>query len=145
MLLLSISFALSSWLNAQGNLQFNRVLSQSVTSPASPTSWQLSTSVVVVPAGKVWKVENASFSRLESSIPEYRAYLWGGTSTSVTTFYLDDFLMCNYYGPGGQVVTPNFPIWLNEGSHTLRLVGTTSANYGQQRGTINIIEFNIIP
>jgi hypothetical protein len=141
MLLLSISFALSSWLNAQGNLQFNRVLSQSVTSPDPFPVGQIIASVVV-PAGKVWKVENASYARISPSVPEYRLVQWG--TPSIPGFYLDDYLMCQYYNAsGGQVINPSFPIWLNEGSYTLRLV--TSTTTSQVRGTINVIEFNIIP
>jgi hypothetical protein len=140
MLLLSISFALSSWLNAQGNLQFNRVLSQSVTSPEPFPAGQIIASVVV-PAGKVWKVENASYARILPSVPEYRLVQWG--TTSIPGFYLDDYLMCQYSTAGGEIINPSFPIWLNEGSYTLRLV--TSTTTSQVRGTINVIEFNIIP
>jgi hypothetical protein len=141
MLLLSISFALCSSLNAQGNLQFNRVLSQSVTSPDPFPAGQIIASVVV-PEGKVWKVENASYTRILPSLPEYRLVQWA--SSQIPGFYLDDYLLCQYYNAsGGQVINPSFPIWLNEGSYTLRLV--TSATASQLRGTINVIEFNIIP
>ncbi len=125
----------------QGNLQFNRVLSQSVTSPDPFPAGQIIASVVV-PAGKVWKVENASFARIVPSLPEYRFVQFA--TVSIPGFYLDDYLLCQFYNAsGGQVINPSFPIWLNEGSHTLTLV--TSVTASQLRGTINVIEFNIVP
>jgi hypothetical protein len=112
-----------------------------VTSPDPFPVGQIIASVVV-PAGKVWKVENASYARISPSVPEYRLVQWG--TPSIPGFYLDDYLMCQYYNAsGGQVINPSFPIWLNEGSYTLRLV--TSTTTSQVRGTINVIEFNIIP
>ena len=49
MLLLSISFALSSWLNGQGNLQFNQVK-------------LVGDAPLTVPTEKVWKIESAALS-----------------------------------------------------------------------------------
>ena len=145
-LILSFFLVLCSLLYSQGNLQFNQVLSPSI----STTTLYNGGSVKItleVPSGKVWKIENASFSRTGETIygTDYRLPLIG--SNTAMSFYLDDYVVCNFgVGGTGAVVTPNFPIWLSQGSHSLMIVNhSTSNSTSPARGTLSVIEFNIIP
>jgi hypothetical protein len=141
--LFSTLFFLSSVSYGQGNLQFNQVLSPSITVGIQPPG-QIITSAITVPSGKVWKVESSSFSRVEPTIPGYRLTIWGGTTNQ--TFYLDDYTVCTYLAPSIGFIEPKFPIWLSEGTHTLRMINhSSSSNASPATGTLSVIEFNIIP
>lgn len=125
-LLISIETSL-----AQGNLQFNQVVTYTGTGSGSfsyvSPSW-------TVPAGKVWKIESASpnlgNTAVSRAVNINAGASWG--SFALTT--------------SSQETTINpFPIWLKAGDLVqLQAAGnccsTTSFSYA-----ISIIEFNIIP
>lgn len=128
LILIAICF-ISLQLSAQGNLQFNQVLTLSYTGsiPSQSTS---SLGTLTVPAGKVWKIESGS-----------RVSIVGNFFNKVSNarFMLDDFTVI---GNSGDPVS--YPIWLNEGTyniyHTQSISGTNSYKWG-----LSIIEFNVVP
>jgi len=116
---------------AQGNLQFNQVVTYTGTGSGS---FSYSSPSWTVPAGKVWKVESASPN--VANAPVTRAIninagsSWGNfalmTASQETT------------------ISP-FPIWLKAGDQIqLQAAGnccsTTSFSYA-----ISILEFNVVP
>lgn len=126
-----ISIALFSLFKAQGNLQFNQVVTFTGTGSGS---FSYSSPTWTVPAGKVWKVESASPN--VANAPVTRAIninagsSWGSfalmTASQETT------------------ISP-FPIWLKAGDQVqLQAAGnccsTTSFSYA-----ISILEFNVVP
>lgn len=125
------AFLILGSLNAQGNLQFNQVVTYTGTGSGS---FSYSSPTWTVPAGKVWKVESASPN--VANAPVTRAInmnagsSWGSfalmTASQETT------------------ISP-FPIWLKAGDQIqLQAAGnccsTTSFSYA-----ISILEFNVVP
>jgi hypothetical protein len=125
-LLISIETSL-----AQGNLQFNQVVTYTGTGSGSfsyvSPSW-------TVPAGKVWKIESAS-PNLGNTAVSRAVNINAGASWGLFALTTSS-----------QETTINpFPIWLKAGDLVqLQAAGnccsTTSFSYA-----ISIIEFNIIP
>jgi len=100
---------------AQGNLQFNQVITSAFASG--------NVTPVTVPAGKVWKLENCM---LNSTGNSYTYMLYNGV----------------YYNLRQQLSSSqvaNFPFWLSAGSTITFGAG------GASGGVISIIEFNIVP
>jgi hypothetical protein len=125
------AFSILGSLKAQGNLQFNQVVTYTGTGSGS---FSYSSPTWTVPAGKVWKVESASPN--VANAPVTRAInmnagsSWGSfalmTASQETT------------------ISP-FPIWLKAGDQVqLQAAGnccsTTSFSYA-----ISILEFNVVP
>ena len=101
---------------AQGNLQFNQVITYAFASS--------NTTPITVPAGKVWKLENCM---LNSSSNTYTYMLYNGV----------------YYNLRQQLTSTqvaNFPFWLSAGTSVT--FGSAGSAAG---GILSIIEFNIIP
>ena len=107
---------------AQGNLQFNQVLTQTVTLTGTSSS-----SVLTVPAGKVWKIEQM-----------LDTYSYAGTSgyfkINGKQFYIHEMPNSTQYITKG-------PIWLKAGD-TFCVYNTASGSYDY---FYSIIEFNIVP
>ena len=102
---------------AQGNLQFNRVISASLSLNASQSS-----TLITVPAGKVWKIESilATYTNSEHT------YEINGNSFKIWEQYVI-----------------NYGMWLKAGD-TFRVVnGPNGAN--ATKYFYSIIEFNIVP
>ena len=124
--------AIFSVVKAQGNLQFNRVflvehsfiVPINILGPFSEISF-------TVPAGKVWKVESVMANLYNSN---------GSLSTSMAVMINNKSL----YHIG---VMASFPIWLPEGTYTLRLAYTSNTGLTNNTayGGISGIEFNVIP
>lgn len=115
--ILLIIFGLSSFfVNAQGNLQFNQVLtySGSLTNYASTTDY-------TVPSGKVWKVEY-----VESSNAYFFLLI-----NNISRVALKD-------GNAGNGISPTF--WLKAND----LMKISASNSGGTY-FISIIEYNIVP
>ncbi len=133
--ILSIVVLLSMFVvaNAQGNLEFNRVflVEQSFVVPTNVSS-PFSEQTITVPAGKVWKIEsvmaNYSFN-VGSNL---------GVGSTVAVLLNRKTL----YQAG---VMAEFPIWLPEGTYTLRYVYTSNTgSVGSEiYGGISGIEFNV--
>lgn len=117
---------------AQGNLQFNRVflVEHSFTVPINILG-PFSEISVTVPAGKVWKIESVMASIYNAN---------GSLSTSVALLLNNKSLY-----QGGVVA--EFPVWLPEGTYTLRLVYTsnTGSTNNVAYSGISGIEFNVTP
>ena len=135
-ILLILAIAISSASFAQGNLQFNQV--------------KLVTTVETVPAGKVWKVESATFQGgapicvgagpnsgcgsqniIYTSYQASMSYLINGAS---------GYIAHGTYGgtaanASSNVIDP-FPIWLPAG--TTLAAGTNMMH-------LSVIEFNVVP
>ena len=109
-ILLILAIAFSSVSFAQGNLQFNQVLILDAT-PAPGNA-------VIVPAGKVWKIESVALS----SNNAYFQIKWGGTS----------YFVLNNSSPYA-----NLPFWLPS-NESASLIGSANAK-------VSIIEFNVVP
>ena len=138
------SFFFAFTLSAQGNLQFNQVLSPSISTSSTlfaNTSQQLT---VTIPTGKVWKIESASFVLLSGN--EIYSLTMGGQQTTTNPyFFMDDHILGTYVNNFG-LVDPTFPIWLQSGTHILRICNNSGNNWPNNlRGTIRVIEFNIVP
>lgn len=108
-LLFILAITFSSLSFAQGNLQFNQVLLLDVSNPAN---------AVIVPAGKVWKIESVALS----SNNAYVQLVIGGTS----------FFLAN-----SSVPFEHFPYWVPG--------GTSLGLFGSAQGKLSVIEFNVIP
>jgi hypothetical protein len=108
---------------AQGNLQFNRIITDQKTLTSTFGGY---TDLLTVPSGKVWKIESMST---------------GITSAGERIFELNGVL---------TIVSEGFsPIWLKAGD-TARILFTASSDYNPDkpwlRGVyMSIIEYNIIP
>jgi hypothetical protein len=120
--------------NAQGNLQFNQVLT--FTGNVSSNNGAVNSTIQTVPAAKVWKIEHVGGS----------AFLMGnGTQYGVT---INNATSICYWGSS----TSNFqlqlkdicPIWLKAGDNLSfywsQYNGIQSCDY-----VISIVEFNIVP
>jgi hypothetical protein len=125
LLLPSIAFS-------QGNLQFNQV--------------KLVSTQETVPAGKVWKVESASYSGGSVLLVGCNSYnsCSGGTNTYSPVLYSSMSYKINSVAYFTDIVAANgsisssstFPIWLSAGNKL-----EASSNMG----FLSVLEFNIIP
>ena len=138
-------FSMSSY--AQGNLQFNQVLTYSGTlncGQASPT-W-------TVPAGKVWKIEYRSTVIGNTSYDNFN-----GTSGSIGPLFnlngnkISDFIYPNNLSPN-QIwnITPlqNQPLWLKSNDQiqfSLDAIAGGCSDFKKYNYAISILEYNIIP
>ena len=126
-ILLSFALCFVKIATAQGNLQFNQVISAT-------------NSDMTVPAGKVWKIE--SYLQQQIAI---------GTSGPITTcgdlsrprpFYIDGIpyhdIKGTGWGSGSLLYTAGnqFPIWLKAG----QVCRTTCSG-----DILSILEFNVVP
>lgn len=133
LLVLSVTFV-----KAQGNLQFNRVITE-VLSNSSPSVISCSNNyelVFTVPVGKVWKVE---FIRTGSQAQSY--VLLPGVSSYCSAFLSGGpvnvgMLTTNTTSNPGALL--DTPVWLKEGTK-ISFWGTGLF------GVFSAIEFNIVP
>ena len=116
---------------AQGNLQFNQVLTYNGTITA--TSYNtVSGPTYTCPTGKVWKIE--SKTRTPNTIGANGVY---GT----LEFYLNGTLCQDVYGSGIDTA----PFWLKSGDNIYYRFSNTSGSSLMASYTISIIEYNIVP
>ncbi len=114
--------------HAQGNLQFNRVITMA-DSPLVSTPdigvWHITT-LGTVPTGKVWKIENCYLNS------------YGSGAAIPATFALNNI-------PVGYFTGTTSPIWLKGGDVLQYAIkGNGSATSGQLSYLLSIIEFNIV-
>ena len=128
LILIAICF-ISLQLSAQGNLQFNQVLTPSFTGSISAQSTS-SLGTLTVPAGKVWKIESGSGVSISNNF-------FGDVQTA--RFMLDDFTVI-----GHKTNPVSYPIWLNEGTYNIYVTHSTS-NTASYKWGLSIIEFNVVP
>lgn len=126
---------LSYTANAQNNLEFSRVINQSITVASDgSTSYIKNTITLTVPAGKVWKIEAAGVSEHYQGSANYSFYTRGGT------LVINDVIIGNQNGNFDGAL----PYWLAEGSHTLTIQGGTSSNGYDWYGQLSILEFTVV-
>lgn len=117
---------------AQGNLQFNRafLVEHSFAVPIN-TLAPYSDISITVPAGKVWKIESVMANM----------YFGNGTISTTAGVLLNNRSLFH----GGVVAA--FPIWLPEGTYTMRVMYTSNTGYTNSTayGSLSGIEFNVTP
>ena len=120
---------LSTLANAQGNLQFNRALMEIYTGSTwnSSTNTQPIVATIVVPTGKVWKIESTSFIHQE---------VWGFTHSNNIRAFIGNFIFENLN---------NKITWLPAGSYSLRFYDSTGGSAATYIFSVSGIEFNIVP
>ena len=128
-LLTTTAFILAflSYSTAQGNLQFNQVINATTT----PINYNYDTEVlgtIVVPAGKVLKIESTSFTYINSTETYY-------INNSV---YIDRLIAWS----GSSDVRHYLPLWLSEGTYQISAYGSSQTDAAF---SYSAIEFNIIP
>ena len=124
-----------SGIQAQGNLQFNRVVNLKY-SVACNNSANTTVGIITVPTDKVWKIESASVSALSGW---YR-------SIDLLNLYLDGHMLVQ---GGGNLSTssPTYsscPVWLSAGTYPVIVANYTGSSYTAV-SSLSIIEFNVIP
>lgn len=136
LLSIGILLLISLSVNAQGNLQFNQV--------------KLVTATETVPAGKVWKVEAASFAGgTPFCIGAGPNSLCGQVNLAYTGFqasmsyningqnaYIAQAYNGNSVAQSGIQVNNPFPLWLPQG---------TTLAAGANMRHLSVIEFNVVP
>lgn len=120
---------LSTLASAQGNLQFNRALMETYTGSTwnSSTNTQPIVATIVVPTGKVWKIESTSFIHQE---------VWGFTHSNNIRAFIGNFIFENLN---------NKITWLPAGSYSLRFYDSTGGSAATYIFSVSGIEFNIVP
>jgi hypothetical protein len=120
---------LSTLASAQGNLQFNRALMETNTGSTwnSSTNTQPIVATIVVPTGKVWKIETTSFIHQE---------VWGFTHSNNIRAFIGNFIFENLN---------NKITWLPAGSYSLRFYDSTGGSAATYIFSVSGIEFNIVP
>jgi len=120
---------LSTLASAQGNLQFNRALMETYTGSTwnSSTNTQPIVATIVVPTGKVWKIESTSFIHQE---------VWGFTHSNNIRAFIGNFIFENLN---------NRITWLPAGSYSLRFYDSTGGSAATYIFSVSGIEFNIVP
>ena len=120
---------LSTLANAQGNLQFNRALMETYTGSTwnSSTNTQPIVATIVVPSGKVWKIETTSCIHQEA---------WGITHNNNVRAFIGNFIFDNLN---------NKITWLPAGSYSLRFYDSTAGAAETYIFSVSGIEFNIVP
>lgn len=120
---------------AQGTLQFNRVVAAVTASGSQTASAPFSVGTVTIPAGKVWKVEMAAMESYSSTVGDYVL------TTSSGHFIRFGDIPVFYGSSTGNVLT--MPIWLPAGTYDIRICIYGAS--GQWRASYSAIEFNIVP
>jgi len=136
----------------QGNLQFSRVVFMEMegTTPPQSISTHLTTDTLIVPPGKVLKIESTSVSyeTINPSNPHpFPIYITGYT-TNAGLLFLNDKAILNVESAHSNIVPKVvLPIWINEGIYTLKLVYRANNTNEQiiSRAFVSGIEFNITP
>ncbi len=137
---LLFSLLLGLDMKAQGNLQFNQVvfIEMEGTSVSGSTPLFV-TNTLIVPPGKVLKIESTSvsYSVGQNGFSSHGSLGWG------ELFLNDKTITKTQYGASNIISEVRFPIWLKEGTYTLKLkiqsAGITS------KGFVSGIEFNVTP
>jgi hypothetical protein len=89
---------------------------------------------LTVPAGKVWKIEQACLYVNQTN------YYY--TSASTYSLYANNILLFSM-----RSASPQFngcPVWLPAGTYTLRISNENGSTF-TYKGAVNAVEFNIIP
>ncbi len=102
----------------QNNLIFSQVILVDLASNA--------TQAVVVPAGKVWKIESVG-----AGVANGAAIMLRNSSGQNVAYFGNN--------PSSTVANPSFPFWLPSG-----FIGSFQ-NAATARGTVSIVEYTVVP
>lgn len=133
-------FCFIQTLNAQGNLQFNRVVNESYTSNFTTDNKYQELGTFTVPQGKVLKITHASFFAISTSYPNNPPV----TDYNKGSFFIGDTVLIKSTESSSDVSQPAFnSIWLAEGTYAIKgaFNTTTSRNLTY---AFSGIEFNVI-
>ena len=131
--LLTISLALlfSAFLNAQGTLQFDKVIFEEFTQATnSGSSEQITSSQFTIGANQVAKLVSCS---------------WSEDGTDNIAPYSNYWLELNNMVIVGNEGHINFPVWLDEGTYTISMHNYSSSSSYLIVIQYSIIVFNVIP
>lgn len=121
--------AFLSYSSAQGNLQFNQVIN-GTTAPVTFNYNSITLGTIVVPAGKVLKIENTSYTYIATN----------GVDIYTHNYYV---FIDRFIGWGGSNdLRTTLPLWLSEGTYVIKSDG------GEEIDAIfsySAIEFNVVP
>lgn len=135
-IILILLFFIALGANAQGNLQFNRVVnfsaSQSVANQSSITFQSF-----VVPNGKVWKIENVMVGKKFGAGNLTFCSDCAASFNEIISYACN--LSGNYYENGKS------PIWLSEGSYNFIIYNNYSSGTSILVASYSAIEFNVVP
>lgn len=121
--------AFISYSSAQGNLQFNQVIFNSINVPNLPYANTV-IGTITVPAGKVWKVESTSFTYTDGN-----TYIIGGNSYTVR---IGDHIV---YIQNSNYPQHYLPLWLPEGTYDISAIAwDVEVDF-----SYSAIEFNVTP
>jgi hypothetical protein len=125
---------------AQGNLQFNQVLTYNGNLTANNTT--VSSPTYTCPAGKVWKIES------KTRAPKFMSY--AGSSYGILTCYLNSTSLTDLYYSNGEVggfaqMIDNAPIWLKAGDNIYFAYNNWQTSNYTTSYYLSIIEYNIVP
>jgi hypothetical protein len=118
--------------NAQGNLQFNRVVNFSASQSVLADTY-ITFQTFQVPAGKVWKIENVKLGQQrQSGVPEICNYC-SASFNEIIAFMVRDL-----------VENTTFPIWLSEGSYNFKISNFSGSTNRLILASYSAIEFNVM-
>ena len=123
-------FAFVSISTAQGNLQFNQVVTGSYSAINLPYVTTV-IGTVTVPTGKVWKVESTNYTYTQGG------NTWPIGNTSYIVYIGDHMAYCQSSGQPQHYL----PLWLPEGTYNVYAIAwDVDVNF-----SYSAIEFNVIP
>ena len=125
-----ILISINSVFSQNNNLQFNRALMETYTGYDLTNNTQSIIATIIVPTGKVWKIESTSLTTPQS---------WGQ--------YLDQQYDNNIAFIGNFHFSNKYPhtTWLPAGSYNLTFYCTATQNGVIRNFSISGIEFNLVP
>ena len=119
----------SLFLNAQNELEFNKVINEKITGNGG-----FITKSVTVPKGKVWKITAASAGYTAANKGTYT----GSGEIALTIADISLFYQLNHL----QKIQ-SFPFWIPEGTYTVKLFCGNILYARPIAGTMSVIEFNV--
>lgn len=140
LLLLLLIGACTSY--AQGNLQFNRVVTFSnngTVSSGTVTTYE----TITIPQGKVWKIESVALAGIDSTNSIYPFTAGSGSTIKWLYARFNDIIAYSGDNLGNQNTL--LPIWLNSGTYLFKISSAYSNSSGGVLASYSAIEFNIIP
>ena len=141
-LMLSFFLVLSSLLYSQGNLQFNQVISETISlSGNANTATYNSANSYTVPAGKVWKIESVGFIAYSGNLTYSPRVVLIVNGVQV----LSNTGGVTAYDRAGML--NNQPIWFKHGDViSFGMTNNCATNCSQTANIVmSVLEFNIIP
>ena len=126
-------FFLNQGIAQNHNLQFNQAIFSTIQSPIANNSIILPFIIgtITVPNGKVWKIESVEAHAGGNGINSIQAH---------ANIFIDDYLI--YLDFDGH---NHFPIWLPEGTYSIKAVNYASPTPVIHSASYSGIEFNLVP